>query len=175
MITPCAQSFDYTVICQQPVGEDGRGTPSAHHSPAQAPRTRPWHDFGRQNDADKIQISKFIYVFKLTLALTRYMNGKIFTIVDRKNCRLCQVAETMTKPASVLKGHMGCAHVRAAHVTLQHREITNTNTWLRTDRVASVFRSSLTNLLHFMTYRGIGRRLRINFLRLLIGSRLRKL
>ncbi|KAF9816185.1 hypothetical protein SFRURICE_003736 [Spodoptera frugiperda] len=53
------QSFDYTVICQQPgVGEDGRGTPSAHHSPAQAPRTRPWHDFGRQNDADKIQIAK---------------------------------------------------------------------------------------------------------------------
>lgn len=53
------QSFDYTVICQQPgVGDDGRGTPSAHHSPAQAPRTRPWHDFGRQNDADKIQIPK---------------------------------------------------------------------------------------------------------------------
>lgn len=53
------QSFDYTVICQQPnVGEEGRGTPSAHHSPVQAPRTRPWHDFGRQNDADKIQIPK---------------------------------------------------------------------------------------------------------------------
>lgn len=53
------QSFEYTVICQQPgVGDDGRGTPSAHHSPAQAPRTRPWHDFGRQNDADKIQIAK---------------------------------------------------------------------------------------------------------------------
>ncbi|KAI8438504.1 hypothetical protein MSG28_010988 [Choristoneura fumiferana] len=52
-------SFDYTVICQQPP-EDGRGTPSAHHSPAQAPRTRPWHDFGRQNDADKIQIAKLL-------------------------------------------------------------------------------------------------------------------
>ncbi|CAH0592436.1 unnamed protein product [Chrysodeixis includens] len=64
------QSFDYTVICQQPgVGEDGRGTPSAHHSPAQAPRTRPWHDFGRQNDADKIQIAKLFspYGFKYHL------------------------------------------------------------------------------------------------------------
>ncbi|XP_037867210.1 protein grainyhead isoform X6 [Bombyx mori] len=51
------------------VGEDGRGTPSAHHSPAQAPRTRPWHDFGRQNDADKIQIAKLFspYGFKYHL------------------------------------------------------------------------------------------------------------
>ncbi|XP_063821536.1 protein grainyhead isoform X2 [Ostrinia nubilalis] len=63
------KSFDYTVICQQPVGEDGRGTPSAHHSPAQPPRTRPWHDFGRQNDADKIQIAKLFssYGFKYHL------------------------------------------------------------------------------------------------------------
>ncbi|XP_052738848.1 protein grainyhead isoform X5 [Bicyclus anynana] len=52
----------------KPVGEDGRGTPSAHHSPAQ-PRTRPWHDFGRQNDADKIQIAKLFspYGFKYHL------------------------------------------------------------------------------------------------------------
>ncbi|XP_028036473.1 protein grainyhead isoform X4 [Bombyx mandarina] len=67
---PRHKSFDYTVICQQPgVGEDGRGTPSAHHSPAQAPRTRPWHDFGRQNDADKIQIAKLFspYGFKYHL------------------------------------------------------------------------------------------------------------
>ncbi|KAL4712651.1 hypothetical protein ACJJTC_007948 [Scirpophaga incertulas] len=62
------QSFDYTVICQQP-GEEGRGTPAAHHSPAQPPRTRPWHDFGRQNDADKIQIAKLFspYGFKYHL------------------------------------------------------------------------------------------------------------
>ncbi|KAI5640558.1 CP2 transcription factor domain-containing protein [Phthorimaea operculella] len=68
--TAVQQSFDYTVICQQSsVGEDGRGTPSAHHSPAQAPRTRPWHDFGRQNDADKIQIAKLFspYGFKYHL------------------------------------------------------------------------------------------------------------
>ncbi|XP_073957703.1 grainy head isoform X2 [Choristoneura fumiferana] len=66
--TAVQQSFDYTVICQQPP-EDGRGTPSAHHSPAQAPRTRPWHDFGRQNDADKIQIAKLFspYGFKYHL------------------------------------------------------------------------------------------------------------
>ncbi|XP_073957705.1 grainy head isoform X4 [Choristoneura fumiferana] len=65
---PRHKSFDYTVICQQPP-EDGRGTPSAHHSPAQAPRTRPWHDFGRQNDADKIQIAKLFspYGFKYHL------------------------------------------------------------------------------------------------------------
>ncbi|KAJ8736372.1 hypothetical protein PYW08_007028 [Mythimna loreyi] len=63
------QSFDYTVICQQPGVEDGRATPAAHHSPAQAPRTRPWHDFGRQNDADKIQIAKLFspYGFKYHL------------------------------------------------------------------------------------------------------------
>ncbi|CAG4964918.1 unnamed protein product [Colias eurytheme] len=68
--TAVQQSFEYTVICQQPgVGEDGRGTPAAHHSPAQAPRTRPWHDFGRQNDADKIQIAKVFspYGFKYHL------------------------------------------------------------------------------------------------------------
>ncbi|XP_052757327.1 protein grainyhead isoform X2 [Galleria mellonella] len=68
--TAVQQSFDYTVICQQPgVAEDGRGTPSAHHSPAQPPRTRPWHDFGRQNDADKIQIPKLFspYGFKYHL------------------------------------------------------------------------------------------------------------
>ncbi|XP_063395142.1 protein grainyhead isoform X1 [Cydia fagiglandana] len=66
--TAVQQSFDYTVICQQPP-EDGRGTPSAHHSPAQPPRTRPWHDFGRQNDADKIQIAKLFspYGFKYHL------------------------------------------------------------------------------------------------------------
>ncbi|XP_041975907.1 protein grainyhead isoform X3 [Aricia agestis] len=64
------KSFEYTVICQQPGGvEDGRGTPAAHHSPAQPPRTRPWHDFGRQNDADKIQIAKLFspYGFKYHL------------------------------------------------------------------------------------------------------------
>ncbi|XP_061708852.1 protein grainyhead isoform X3 [Cydia pomonella] len=65
---PRHKSFDYTVICQQPP-EDGRGTPSAHHSPVQPPRTRPWHDFGRQNDADKIQIAKLFspYGFKYHL------------------------------------------------------------------------------------------------------------
>ncbi|XP_045491129.1 protein grainyhead isoform X4 [Colias croceus] len=69
-LKPRHKSFEYTVICQQPgVGEDGRGTPAAHHSPAQAPRTRPWHDFGRQNDADKIQIAKVFspYGFKYHL------------------------------------------------------------------------------------------------------------
>ncbi|XP_026319803.1 protein grainyhead isoform X5 [Hyposmocoma kahamanoa] len=66
---PRHKSFDYSVICpQSSVGEDGRGTP-AHHSPSQAPRTRPWHDFGRQNDADKIQIAKLFspYGFKYHL------------------------------------------------------------------------------------------------------------
>ncbi|KAG7310693.1 hypothetical protein JYU34_003498, partial [Plutella xylostella] len=67
--TAVQQSFDYTVICQQGGVEEGRGTPSAHHSPASQPRTRPWHDFGRQNDADKIQIPKLFspYGFKYHL------------------------------------------------------------------------------------------------------------
>ncbi|XP_053619767.1 protein grainyhead isoform X2 [Plodia interpunctella] len=60
---------DHTAVQQPGTAEDGRGTPSAHHSPAQPPRTRPWHDFGRQNDADKIQIAKLFspYGFKYHL------------------------------------------------------------------------------------------------------------
>ena len=33
----------------------GSTTPNSQTNPA---RSRPWHDFGRQNDADKIQIPK---------------------------------------------------------------------------------------------------------------------
>lgn len=75
------QSFDYTELCQ-PAGilDASTGTIPAsvagivrtagvvhqsQNSPttsissnATATRSRPWHDFGRQNDADKIQIPK---------------------------------------------------------------------------------------------------------------------
>ncbi|XP_050422473.1 protein grainyhead-like isoform X5 [Adelges cooleyi] len=48
------QSFDYSEMCQTPgmLGEhQTQRTPTGG-------RSRPWHDFGRQNDADKIQIPK---------------------------------------------------------------------------------------------------------------------
>lgn len=75
------QSFDYTELCQ-PAGilDASTGTIPAtvagivrsggvahpsQNSPTtsigsnpQTTRSRPWHDFGRQNDADKIQIPK---------------------------------------------------------------------------------------------------------------------
>uniref|UniRef100_A0A336MAI5 CSON014460 protein n=1 Tax=Culicoides sonorensis TaxID=179676 RepID=A0A336MAI5_CULSO len=76
------QSFDYTELCQPtgildasgaaiPVSVSGipRGTTTVVHQSQNSPttsigsnpqttRSRPWHDFGRQNDADKIQIPK---------------------------------------------------------------------------------------------------------------------
>lgn len=77
------QSFDYTELCQPgtlldnngaiPVSVNSiqrAGTVSVHggqNSPTTSlggtsangtTRSRPWHDFGRQNDADKIQIPK---------------------------------------------------------------------------------------------------------------------
>ncbi|XP_063703092.1 protein grainyhead isoform X2 [Culicoides brevitarsis] len=76
------QSFDYTELCQPtgildtsggqiPVSVAGipRGTSTVVHQGQNSPttsigsnshttRSRPWHDFGRQNDADKIQIPK---------------------------------------------------------------------------------------------------------------------
>jgi hypothetical protein len=74
------QSFDYTELCQ-PIGIDQNGpipvsvtgiqrtavsvhggqnspTTSISSNPASTRSSRPWHDFGRQNDADKIQIPK---------------------------------------------------------------------------------------------------------------------
>ncbi|KAJ8938291.1 hypothetical protein NQ318_020350 [Aromia moschata] len=59
------QSFDYTELCQtnstllDPLSLSQRSN-SSSQSPGAQPtsRSRPWHDFGRQNDADKIQIPK---------------------------------------------------------------------------------------------------------------------
>ncbi|CAH0562063.1 unnamed protein product [Brassicogethes aeneus] len=58
------QSFDYTELCQSnaildPLSLSQRSN-SSSASPGAQPtsRSRPWHDFGRQNDADKIQIPK---------------------------------------------------------------------------------------------------------------------
>lgn len=76
---PFKQSFDYTELCQpaslldgssgaipvsvtsiQRTVHGGQGSPTGGvgvgHTPS--PRSRPWHDFGRQNDADKVQIPK---------------------------------------------------------------------------------------------------------------------
>ncbi|XP_058465164.1 protein grainyhead isoform X2 [Malaya genurostris] len=74
-------SFDYTELCQAPTGlldpnssaipasvaslqrnltvNGGQNSPTTSIGSAAAPpRSRPWHDFGRQNDADKVQIPK---------------------------------------------------------------------------------------------------------------------
>ncbi|CAH0562064.1 unnamed protein product [Brassicogethes aeneus] len=58
------KSFDYTELCQSnaildPLSLSQRSN-SSSASPGAQPtsRSRPWHDFGRQNDADKIQIPK---------------------------------------------------------------------------------------------------------------------
>lgn len=59
------QSFDYTELCQtNSTLLDPLSLPQRSNNNSQSPsaqpnsRSRPWHDFGRQNDADKIQISK---------------------------------------------------------------------------------------------------------------------
>ncbi|XP_038120017.1 protein grainyhead isoform X1 [Culex quinquefasciatus] len=75
-------SFDYTELCQAPAGlldpnssaipasvasmqrsmvvNGGQNSPttSIGSGATAPPRSRPWHDFGRQNDADKVQIPK---------------------------------------------------------------------------------------------------------------------
>ncbi|XP_031335956.1 protein grainyhead isoform X3 [Photinus pyralis] len=70
------QSFDYTELCQtnpsllDPLSMSQRGVVTTAQSGAQTgSRSRPWHDFGRQNDADKIQIPKIFlpYGFKYFL------------------------------------------------------------------------------------------------------------
>lgn len=54
----CSQSFDYGEMCGTPLLE-GATQRSASAAPQGAgARSRPWHDFGRQSDADKIQIPK---------------------------------------------------------------------------------------------------------------------
>ncbi len=71
------QSFDYTELCQPTTLLDANGTipvsvntlqrvnlhasqssPTTSIGSQPSSRSRPWHDFGRQNDADKIQIPK---------------------------------------------------------------------------------------------------------------------
>lgn len=70
------QSFDYTELCQPATILDSNAIPVSVnamqrvslHANSSSPntsigsqpstRSRPWHDFGRQNDADKIQIPK---------------------------------------------------------------------------------------------------------------------
>uniref|UniRef100_A0A8D9AWX6 Protein grainyhead n=1 Tax=Cacopsylla melanoneura TaxID=428564 RepID=A0A8D9AWX6_9HEMI len=75
--TAIHQSFDYSDMCSPANlmggsgSQDGRvgvaGSPGSNASATN--RSRPWHDFGRQNDADKIQIPKLYspYGFKFVL------------------------------------------------------------------------------------------------------------
>ncbi|XP_023727450.1 protein grainyhead isoform X5 [Cryptotermes secundus] len=74
--TAIQQQFDYTDLCQAgPLLSDSAlaaQRAAAGQSPGQGNaggRSRPWHDFGRQNDADKIQIPKLYsqYGFKYHL------------------------------------------------------------------------------------------------------------
>ncbi|XP_021919212.1 protein grainyhead isoform X4 [Zootermopsis nevadensis] len=74
--TAIQQQFDYTDLCQAGpllsdpalVAQRAAAGQSPGHSNAGG-RSRPWHDFGRQNDADKIQIPKLYsqYGFKYNL------------------------------------------------------------------------------------------------------------
>ncbi|XP_045482886.1 protein grainyhead isoform X3 [Harmonia axyridis] len=58
------KSFDYTDLCQtnssllDPLSLSQRSSNSNSPGNQATSRSRPWHDFGRQNDADKIQIPK---------------------------------------------------------------------------------------------------------------------
>ncbi|XP_076260957.1 grainy head isoform X2 [Rhynchophorus ferrugineus] len=69
------QSFDYTELCQtnstllDPLSLSQRSNSSQSPGSQPTSRSRPWHDFGRQNDADKIQIPKIFspYGFKYHL------------------------------------------------------------------------------------------------------------
>ncbi|XP_066248632.1 protein grainyhead isoform X1 [Euwallacea similis] len=69
------QSFDYTELCQNnsslldPLSLSQKSNSSSQSPGSQTTRSRPWHDFGRQNDADKIQIPKIFspYGFKYHL------------------------------------------------------------------------------------------------------------
>ncbi|XP_065342394.1 protein grainyhead isoform X2 [Cloeon dipterum] len=69
--TSMQQSFDYTDMCQNPMipetlnqqrssSANSLASPNASNTSIGTPggRSRPWHDFGRQNDADKVQIPK---------------------------------------------------------------------------------------------------------------------
>ncbi|XP_059470528.1 protein grainyhead isoform X2 [Neocloeon triangulifer] len=69
--TAIQQSFDYTDMCQNPLlpetlnqqrsnSSGSLASPNASNTSIGTPggRSRPWHDFGRQNDADKVQIPK---------------------------------------------------------------------------------------------------------------------
>ncbi|XP_050313252.1 protein grainyhead isoform X2 [Anthonomus grandis grandis] len=67
------QSFDYNEMCQNnsslldPLSLSQRSNSNSQSPGSQSTtRSRPWHDFGRQNDADKIQIPKIYspYGFK---------------------------------------------------------------------------------------------------------------
>ncbi|XP_044764885.1 protein grainyhead isoform X3 [Coccinella septempunctata] len=61
---PRHKSFDYTDLCQtnssllDPLSLSQRSSNSNSPGNQATSRSRPWHDFGRQNDADKIQIPK---------------------------------------------------------------------------------------------------------------------
>ncbi|XP_066248636.1 protein grainyhead isoform X3 [Euwallacea similis] len=69
------KSFDYTELCQNnsslldPLSLSQKSNSSSQSPGSQTTRSRPWHDFGRQNDADKIQIPKIFspYGFKYHL------------------------------------------------------------------------------------------------------------
>lgn len=83
------QNYEYPEICPNPNILDPLTISQRNSSSSQSPgsqstsRSRPWHDFGRQNDADKIQIPKmwvlrnrkewFVVTSRFTL-LTTAMN-----------------------------------------------------------------------------------------------------
>ncbi|XP_029343777.1 protein grainyhead isoform X2 [Acyrthosiphon pisum] len=77
------QSFDYNEMCQTP---SMLGEHQAQRTPTGG-RSRPWHDFGRQNDADKIQIPKVFsnYGFRY------YLESPISTNQRREDDRVTYI------------------------------------------------------------------------------------
>ncbi|GJQ68080.1 grh [Trypoxylus dichotomus] len=88
------QSFDYTELCQNSSGLlDPLSLSQRNNASTQSPgsqtsnRSRPWHDFGRQNDADKIQIPKIIS----NVGFKYYLETPISTSQRREDDRITYI------------------------------------------------------------------------------------
>jgi transcription factor CP2-like protein len=82
------QGFDYNDICHPGLicGDSSSGT-NGRTTPSQPKSTRPWHDFGRQSEADKIQIPKLFsnYGFRY------YLESPISTSQRREDDRITYI------------------------------------------------------------------------------------
>ncbi|KAK9890438.1 hypothetical protein WA026_010524 [Henosepilachna vigintioctopunctata] len=89
------QSFDYTELCQtnssllDPLSLSQRSNSSNSPGAQATSRSRPWHDFGRQNDADKIQIPKiysevgFKYLLETPISTSQRREDDRITYINK--------------------------------------------------------------------------------------------